>query len=90
MGTQLLNQLEFGQMYSGSLLFLGRIGLGMNTDEIVFMGTNLSGQLGLGKITTFQGFSKPKVYLGKLDLITAGDQQSGMINKEGKLHVWIE
>ena len=95
---------DFGQEYGYSIVepirvrpdiqwesvVLGKkFGLGMNTDgELYSWGTNLSGQLGLGKITTFQGFSKPKVYLGKLDLITAGDQQSGMINKEGKLRMF--
>jgi len=50
-------------------------------------GRNLSSQLGKGKPTTFEKFSRPNIYMGKIANLTAGDQQAGIINKDGKLRM---
>ena len=65
-------------------------GFGLGTDDedkIYSWGINLSSQLGIGKPTTFVDFTSPKLYLGDIKMISAGDQQAGIINEDGKLRM---
>ena len=65
-------------------------GFGLGTDKenkIYSWGINLSSQLGVGKPTTFVDFTSPKLYLGDIKMISAGDQQTGIINEDGKLRM---
>ena len=63
-------------------------GLGVDVDNKIYScGRNLSSQLGLGKPTTFVNFTSPNLLLGDIEYITAGDQQAGIINIDGKLRM---
>lgn len=65
-------------------------GFGIGTDinnDIYSWGVNLSSQLGIGKPSTFVNFTSPKLYLGDINIISAGDQQVGIINEDGKLRM---
>ncbi|MDB4062446.1 gliding motility-associated C-terminal domain-containing protein [Flavobacteriaceae bacterium] len=65
-----------------------KFGIGYSTDGTFYSwGRNLSSQLGKGKPTTYETFSKPNIYLGEITQISAGDQQVGIINKDGKLRM---
>ncbi|MDC0001052.1 gliding motility-associated C-terminal domain-containing protein [Flavobacteriaceae bacterium] len=65
-----------------------KFGLGYSTDGTFYSwGRNLSSQLGKGKPTTYETFSKPKIYLGEITQISAGEQQAGIINKDGKMRM---
>ena len=65
-----------------------KFGIGYSTDGTFYSwGRNLSSQLGKGKPTTYETFSKPNIYLGEIVQITAGDQQAGIINKDGKMRM---
>lgn len=65
-----------------------KFGIGYSTDGTFYSwGRNLSSQLGKGKPTTFEKFSKPNISLGKIVSISAGEQQAGIINKDGKLRM---
>jgi len=65
-----------------------KFGIGYSTDGTFYSwGRNLSSQLGKGKPTTYETFSKPNIYLGEITQISAGDQQAGIINKDGKLRM---
>ena len=65
-----------------------KFGLGYATDGTFYSwGRNLSSQLGKGKPTTYETFSEPKIYLGKIEQITAGEQQAGIINQDGKMRM---
>ncbi|MEK9774163.1 MAG: gliding motility-associated C-terminal domain-containing protein, partial [Candidatus Woesearchaeota archaeon] len=65
-------------------------GFGLGTDienKIYAWGKNLSSQLGIGKPTTFVNFTSPKLFLGDIELISSGDQQTAIINEDGKLRM---
>jgi gliding motility-associated-like protein len=65
-----------------------KFGLGYATDGTFYSwGRNLSSQLGKGKPTTYETFSQPKIYLGKITQMTAGEQQAGIINQDGKMRM---
>lgn len=65
-----------------------KFGIGYSTDGTFYSwGRNLSSQLGKGKPTTYESFSKPNIYLGEIKQISAGDQQAGIINKDGKMRM---
>ena len=65
-----------------------KFGIGYSTDGTFYSwGRNLSSQLGKGKPTTYETFSKPNIYLGEITQISAGDQQVGIINKDGKMRM---
>ena len=65
-----------------------KFGIGYDTEGTFYSwGRNLSSQLGNGKPTTYETFSTPKIYLGEITQISAGDQQVGIINKDGKLRM---
>ena len=65
-----------------------KFGIGYSTDGTFYSwGRNLSSQLGKGKPTTYESFSKPNIYLGEINQISAGDQQAGIINKDGKMRM---
>jgi len=57
------------------------------TGELYSWGRNLSSQLGKGKPTTFEKFSRPKISMGRITSISSGDQQAGIINTDGKLRM---
>ena len=63
-------------------------GIGYSTEgELFSWGRNLSSQLGKGKPTTFEKFSRPKIYMGEMTNISSGEQQAGIINVDGKLRM---
>ncbi len=65
-----------------------KFGVGYATDGTFYSwGRNLSSQLGKGKPTTYEKFSKPKISLGEITQLSAGEQQVGIINKDGKLRM---
>ena len=65
-----------------------KFGIGYSVDgEMYSWGRNLSSQLGKGKPTTFEAFSRPNIYMGKIINVTGGDQQAGIINLDGKLRM---
>ena len=85
----LLQHLKKLSEISWNKISLGR-GFGIGTDQnnnIYSWGTNLSSQLGIGKPSTFVNFTSPKLYLGEIKVISAGDQQVGVINEDGKLRM---
>ncbi|MFZ9056589.1 MAG: gliding motility-associated C-terminal domain-containing protein [Flavobacteriaceae bacterium] len=56
--------------------------------EILSWGTNLSSQLAKGNISTFERPSYPNTSIENVTLLTAGDQQAGAINIDGKLRMF--
>ena len=58
-----------------------------DTGKLYSWGRNLSSQLGKGKPTTFEKFSSPNIIMGKITDLTAGEQQAGIINVDGKLRM---
>ena len=52
------------------------------------LGTNLSSQLGNGQNQTYKKPIKPAVGFGLLNIISAGDQQTGMINTNNQLKLF--
>ena len=80
-------QVRTGQQWDNIALG-ANFGMGHSPDgELFSWGRNLSSQLGKGKPTTFEAFSRPNIYMGKITGITAGDQQAGLINLDGKLRM---
>ena len=80
-------QVRTGQQWDNVALG-ANFGIGHSPDgELFSWGRNLSSQLGKGKPTTFEAFSRPNIYMGKITGITAGDQQAGLINLDGKLRM---
>jgi len=66
-----------------------KFGLAITTEgEILSWGTNLSSQLAKGNISTFEEPSYPKTSISNNILLTAGDQQAGVINIDGKLRMF--
>ena len=59
-----------------------------NKGELVTWGTNLSSQLGNGQNQTYKKPIKPAVGFGLLNIISAGDQQTGMINTNNQLKLF--
>ncbi|MGY8793065.1 MAG: RCC1 domain-containing protein, partial [Gammaproteobacteria bacterium] len=81
--TKIRNEIKWKKISLGK-------GFGLGTDDedkIYSWGINLSSQLGIGKPTTFVDFTSPKLYLGDIKMISAGDQQTGIINEDGKLRM---
>ncbi|MDC3368682.1 gliding motility-associated C-terminal domain-containing protein [Flavobacteriaceae bacterium] len=65
-----------------------KFGIGYSTDGTFYSwGRNLSSQLGNGKPTTYETFSEPDITLGEITQISSGEQQAGIINKDGKLRM---
>jgi gliding motility-associated-like protein len=65
-----------------------KFGIGYSTDGTFYSwGRNLSSQLGKGKPTTYETFSEPDITLGEITQISSGEQQAGIINKDGKLRM---
>jgi len=65
-----------------------KFGVGYSTDGTFYSwGRNLSSQLGKGKPTTYEKFSMPSITLGEITELSAGEQQVGIINKDGKLRM---
>jgi len=65
-----------------------KFGIGYSTDGTFYSwGRNLSSQLGNGKPTTYETFSVPNIALGQITQISAGEQQIGIINEDGKLRM---
>ena len=81
---------RFSSSYKFNGVVLGKkFGLAYTVDgEIVSWGTNLSSQLAKGNISTFEKFSKPKTPIKNIELLTAGDQQAGALNIDGKLRMF--
>lgn len=65
-----------------------KFGVGYSTDGTYYSwGRNLSSQLGNGKPTTYESFLEPSITLGEIIELDAGEQQVGVINKDGKLRM---
>ena len=65
-----------------------KFGVGYSIDGTYYSwGRNLSSQLGNGKPTTYESFLEPSITLGEIIELDAGEQQVGVINKDGKLRM---
>ena len=65
-----------------------KFGVGYSADGTYYSwGRNLSSQLGNGKPTTYESFLEPSITLGEIIELDAGEQQVGVINKDGKLRM---
>jgi alpha-tubulin suppressor-like RCC1 family protein len=65
-----------------------KFGVGYSRDGTYYSwGRNLSSQLGNGKPTTYESFLEPSITLGEIIELDAGEQQVGVINKDGKLRM---